>query len=154
MNTKNWFKNKLESFKDDFEFRLETLILELTEKICKRMNEKKINRTHFAERLNITPPAVTKILNGNSNFTLKTLLSIADALELNLKIRFEEKEIVTVTQPVKGLILVPSADENVDKRLMVVGPVKTYSSGKVDEVTSNTSSSTAQQKISEIATAA
>ena len=95
MNTKTWFQNKLESLKDAFEYRLEVLILEITEKFSKRMIDKKINRSQLAKRLNITSPAVTKILNGNSNFTLKTLLSIADALELDLEIDFKEKNIVT-----------------------------------------------------------
>lgn len=92
MDTKNWFQRKLESFKDDFEFRLETLIYHVTEKISERMGQKKINRTKLAELLEVTPAAVTKILNGNSNFTLKTLLSIADVLQTEIKIDFEEKQ--------------------------------------------------------------
>jgi len=95
MDTKTWFKRKLDSFKDDFEFRLETLIYKITEKISEKMDQKRINRTKFAKLLQISPPAVTKILNGNSNFTLKTLLSIADALELDLKIDFKEKQFAT-----------------------------------------------------------
>lgn len=95
MNTNEWFRNKLGSLKDDFEFRLETIILDLTEKISKRMKEKNLNRTNLAELLKVSPPAVTKILNGNSNFTLKTLLSLADALQLQLKIDFKEKGVVT-----------------------------------------------------------
>jgi len=95
MNTQEWFRNKLESFKEDFDFRLETLILDLTETISRKMEERNLNRTKLAELLGISPPAVTKILNGNSNFTLKTLLSLADALQLDLKIEFKEKAIVT-----------------------------------------------------------
>ncbi len=95
MNTEKWFRNKLESFKEDFEFRLESLILDLTERISKTMEEKNLSRTKLAELLQVSPPAVTKILNGSSNFTLKTLLSLADALELGLKIEFKEKAVVT-----------------------------------------------------------
>ena len=91
MKAKDWFKNKLDSFKDDFEFRLESLILNVTENISKRMVDKNINRSELAELLNVSRPAVTKILNGNSNFTLKTLLSLSDALELDLKVEFKEK---------------------------------------------------------------
>jgi transcriptional regulator with XRE-family HTH domain len=94
METEKWFKGMIESFKEDLDFRLETVILDLTEKISKRMKEKGINRTKLAELLKVSPPAVTKILNGNSNFTLKTLLSLADALELELKIDFRQKGIV------------------------------------------------------------
>jgi transcriptional regulator with XRE-family HTH domain len=94
MNTQEWFKNKLESFKEDFEFRFETLILEITEKISRRMKQKKINRTNLADLLEVSRPAVTKILDGNSNFTLRKLLSLADALELDLEIDFKEKDMV------------------------------------------------------------
>ena len=94
MNTQEWFRNKLESFKEDFDFRLETLILDLTETISKKIEENNLNRTKLAELLGVSPPAVTKILNGNSNFTLRTLLALADALELDLKIEFKEKGII------------------------------------------------------------
>jgi len=94
MKTGEWFRNKLESLKDGFEFRLETLILDLTEKVCIKMEEKNINRKKLSDLLDVSPPAVTKILNGNSNFTLKTLLSLSDALDLDLRIDFVEKATV------------------------------------------------------------
>lgn len=76
---------------DDFEFRLESIILEITEKVCDAMDHNNISRSEFADLLGISRPAITKILNGNSNFTLRTLLSIADALDLNFNIEFKEK---------------------------------------------------------------
>jgi len=91
MSFKKWIKDKLELYKDDFEFRLESLILDITESISKKMIERKINRSKLAELLDVSPPAVTKILNGNSNFTLKTLLSLSDALDVDLKVEFKEK---------------------------------------------------------------
>jgi transcriptional regulator with XRE-family HTH domain len=94
MNTHEWFKDKLESLKGDFEFRLETLVLEITEKISKKMKQKKISRKDLAALLEVSPPAVTKILDGNSNFTLRKLLSLADALDLALAIDFKEKAMV------------------------------------------------------------
>ncbi len=92
MKSKNWFKNKLNKFQDSFNFQLETLILDVTEKICESMERKKINKTDLAEKLNVSKPAVTKILNGSSNFTLKTLLSLANALDCKLKISFIPKK--------------------------------------------------------------
>lgn len=87
----NWFKSRLNELQNDFDFRLEKIILDVTEKISIRMKQKKLSRVKFAEKLKVSPPAVTKILDGNSNFTLRTLLSLADALELNLKIDFQER---------------------------------------------------------------
>ena len=95
MTTQSWFKKHYESLKDHFEFRLEALIIELTEKISVNMKRKKITRSKLAQLLDVTPAAVSKILNGTSNFTLRTLLSIADTLELDLEIDFKEKKIIT-----------------------------------------------------------
>ena len=88
----NWFKKMLDSMEDDFDFRLESKILEITETICERMKKKDISRTRLSELLSISKPGVTKILNGSSNFTLKTLLSISDALDLELNVQFREKQ--------------------------------------------------------------
>ena len=93
MAAKTWLEKKLEQFENDFDFRIESIILDITERICEKLEQKNISRAKFAELLGVSPPAVTKILNGNSNFTLKTLLSIADALELDLKVQFAEKTI-------------------------------------------------------------
>ena len=92
MKAKDWFKNKLNSLKDNYEFRFESLVLDITESINKRMIDKNINRSRLSELLNVSRPAVTKILNGNSNFTLKTLLSLSYALDLDLNVEFIEKE--------------------------------------------------------------
>lgn len=92
-STEKWFGELLDSYKDDFEFRLEALVFELTEQISKKLKDEKISRKQFAEKLNVTPAAVSKILNGNPNFTLSTLLAMADALKMELSIELKRKEI-------------------------------------------------------------
>jgi transcriptional regulator with XRE-family HTH domain len=128
MAAKSWFQKQIEALKDDFDFRLETLILKITETISENMEKKGINRSKFAEILRVSPPAVTKILNGTSNFTLKTLLTIADALELNLKIDFEEKEKVSAICPVEDKVIIPLADGDEFEVPYVRSPEKAYSS--------------------------
>ncbi len=93
MPKRTWFEKMLDTVKDSFEFRLETIILDITEQISKRMKERQINRTELAKALDVSPAAITKILNGNSNFTLKTLLSLGDVLDLDLAINFRPREI-------------------------------------------------------------
>lgn len=91
VNTTNWFKSKLGTLKEDFDFRLEKLILDVTEKISERMIQKKYSRVKLAQKLGISAPAVTKIFDGNSNFTLRRLLSLADALDVDLTVDFKPK---------------------------------------------------------------
>lgn len=90
-NTEKWFSELLDSCKDDFEFRLEEQIFELTEQIAKRLKDNKISRKQFAEKMGISPAAVSKVLNGNPNFTIRTLLTMADALRTELSIEFKDK---------------------------------------------------------------
>ena len=101
MKAKEWFKSKIEEFKDDFEFRLEGLILDLTEEISKKMEQKKISKIELAKLLNVKPSYITKILRGYPNFTIKTLLSIADALNQELEINFKEKGTIVTQRFVK-----------------------------------------------------
>lgn len=90
-STEKLFGELLDSYKDDFEFRLETLVFELTEQISKKLKDDKISRKQFAETLKISPAAVSKILNGNPNFTIRTLLTMADALKTELSMEFKNK---------------------------------------------------------------
>jgi transcriptional regulator with XRE-family HTH domain len=88
MDTEKWFNEKLAAMEDDIDFRLEGVILDLTEQISVRMKEKGMTRAKLAGLLGVTPAAITKLLNGNSNFTLKTLLKVADALDLKFNVSF------------------------------------------------------------------
>ncbi len=99
MKEKTWFEKMLDSVEDSFGFRLETIILDLTEQVCKRMKNKNITRTQLAEKLQVSPAAVSKVLNGNPNFTIKTLLQLADALNLNLDIKFTDRTVFAQVQP-------------------------------------------------------
>ena len=91
MGTSGWFGKMLDEYREDFDYRFEEFILAVNEKICGRMKEIKINRAGLAERMGISRPAVTNMLDGNSNFTLKRLLAVADALDLELCVDFKAK---------------------------------------------------------------
>lgn len=134
MGAQNWFKKKLDAIKNEFDFRFESLILDITEKISIKMKQKGINRVKLAQSLNVSPPAVTKILNGTSNFTLKTLLSLADALDFNLKIDFEDKTVSASKYISKGNVLIQlaSGGEEIEVRSKI-GPTKAHSSAFAGE---------------------
>ena len=56
-NTEKWFGELLDSYKNDFDYRLEGLIFELTEQISQKLKEGKITRKKFADALNVSPAA-------------------------------------------------------------------------------------------------
>lgn len=90
MNNQNIFQDLLSGFENDIDYKVESQLLEITEEICNVMKEKKINRANLATLLETSKSAVTKMLNGSANFTLKRLLKIAIALDSGLEIRFTE----------------------------------------------------------------
>lgn len=82
--------NFFEEFEDDLDFKVEYKILEITEEICNIMDAKELKRADLSKLLKTSKSAVTKMLNGSTNFTLKRLLKIAAALDKNVYISFTD----------------------------------------------------------------
>ncbi|MCX5905344.1 MAG: helix-turn-helix transcriptional regulator [Proteobacteria bacterium] len=55
------------------------------------MEELGVNRKTLAEKLNVSKAYVTKLLRGNINFTLKTIISVANVLESDIQFDFIPK---------------------------------------------------------------
>lgn len=91
MSLQKWFQEELQKAQDTFDYRLERLLFELAEDICRYMDEQHLTRAELASRLDCSRAYITKILNGNPNVTLKTLLKIADALDRNVSINLPRK---------------------------------------------------------------
>lgn len=91
MEANNWFDELVDGYKDDPAFITEKLVLEINEEICRLMHEQGLNRSDLANRLGVKRQFITKILNGNPNLTLLTLVKIAVALGAKLNIQFLSK---------------------------------------------------------------
>jgi DNA-binding Xre family transcriptional regulator len=79
-------------WEDDPESELYGVLLDVTEAIVKRMIEQNVRRTDLAERLGTSRAYVTKLLDGQENMTLKTLVRVANALEMKVDARFVPRE--------------------------------------------------------------
>jgi transcriptional regulator with XRE-family HTH domain len=101
MNTERWFEEKLQAFRNDVDFSTEELILDLTERIVFVMKTIGINRAELARRLGVSKAFVTKLLNGNPNLTVRTMVSIAKSLGCNVTIDIcpEDLETTRVYRP-------------------------------------------------------
>ena len=67
-------------------------VQELTEEIFVLMEREGITRSELARRLGTSPAYVTKILRGNANFTVATMVRLARALEADLRIQLKPSE--------------------------------------------------------------
>jgi len=84
MNQKSWLEEKIDLWEEDAEFLTEEKILEFTERIIAEMDNKSVSKTQLADSLGKSKSFVTKLLKGNANMTLKTMVSVANALGCNL----------------------------------------------------------------------
>jgi len=77
------------------EYNLEGSIIDFTEDLCRLMEEKAVSRAELARRIGTSPAYVTKILRGNSNFTLSSMVRIAMALEAEVRIHLSPRGAMT-----------------------------------------------------------
>lgn len=65
----------------------ESLILDVTEEICRVLESTKINRQELAKRLGKSKGFVTQVLSGERNMTLRTAADLATALDHRLHVK-------------------------------------------------------------------
>lgn len=73
------------------DFQVEKLILHFTEEVVATMKERNLSQADLARKLDKSPAYVSKMLAGETNFTLRSLVRIARALDLRLQLGLVEK---------------------------------------------------------------
>ncbi len=74
---------------------VEGAILDFTEELCREMESQGVSRAELARRIGSSPAYVTKILRGNSNFTLSSMVRISRALDREVRIHLAPKGAMT-----------------------------------------------------------
>ena len=71
----------------------EHLILEVTEKIVELMQRENITKAELAKRLGRSKGFITRLLNGDRNFTVRTTADIFHVLDYGIQVMEIEKAI-------------------------------------------------------------
>lgn len=81
-------REKINAARGTFDYRLEKILFQLGEDMCLLMEQQRLSRTQLAERMGVSPAYITKILDGNLNLTIKSLLKLSEAFGCELTIHF------------------------------------------------------------------
>jgi transcriptional regulator with XRE-family HTH domain len=81
----NW-NNEINELNNDLEFKMENVVLDFIELISVYMRKNNINQKQLAGILNISNAAISKLLNGKENFSIKRMVEITDKLGFNIAI--------------------------------------------------------------------
>jgi len=74
---------------------LSELITQLTNEINWHMHQRGLTRADLASRMGVSPGRVSQVLSGGENLTLRTLASLATALDGRFELALRPREPVT-----------------------------------------------------------
>ncbi len=83
----NTFKQSLDAVSKKLTFAVQEIILDFTEQIAHQMRKLGINKIELSDRLKTSPAYVTKLLKGEYNFTLETMVKLSRALDSKIEVR-------------------------------------------------------------------
>lgn len=109
----NSFKEMRNEAQQHPEYWVNRSILGVVATITREMERQKITRTELAEKLGTSPAHVSKMLNGNPNLTIKSMVKVARALNCHAHIHIDHDQYVLQTYRVP-LMLMTSSPKNTD----------------------------------------
>jgi len=97
-NHRPTMKNRLTALKERAEiarashaYRAESVAIRFTEELVALMAKKAVTRSALAEKIEVSPAYITKILKGDTNFTLDTMVKISAALDCDLSTHLTDR---------------------------------------------------------------
>lgn len=75
----------------DLEYELYGVLLEFTEQMAQALIAQDLKRSELAQRLGTSRAWVTKLLDGQENMTLKTMVRVANALDMDLNVMLKQR---------------------------------------------------------------
>jgi transcriptional regulator with XRE-family HTH domain len=85
------FANLFERFEQSESYHIDAAKLEISEQIYLAMEQQSVSKAELARRLGKSRAYVTKVLQGNTNFTLESLVRIGRALDCQLDLQFSPR---------------------------------------------------------------
>ncbi len=89
------YRQLIEKAETSLDYWREATLTEFIDDVCRRMEEKNISRAELSRRLDTSRAYITKLLGGNANYTLSTMVKLALALEGALHVHIADKVAIT-----------------------------------------------------------
>jgi len=98
MTNSAWASSRLNYFRHDPAFETELAILDLTDLIVERMSALGANKADVARALGVSKAYVTKLLAGNHNMTIATLIRVANILGVRVTFNFLPRHVAELLE--------------------------------------------------------
>jgi transcriptional regulator with XRE-family HTH domain len=78
------------------DYWVQWIVSDFTEELCRRMEALGISRKGLADRIQKSPPYVTKVLRGEQNLTAKSMARLARAVQSVVRVHLAPADTYTV----------------------------------------------------------
>jgi transcriptional regulator with XRE-family HTH domain len=144
MTGAEWFQDLGERLKADGRLQIDQAKLELSEQVFQLMQDQGVTEAELARRLGASRAYVNKVLQGDTNFTIESLVKLGLALNCDLKLEFAatqekgdfEADIKIIHEkPIEKPIVVSPAKESRLRNVLNFGEYKSARTFTVDNTT-------------------
>ena len=92
---------KADAHEEPLEFWIDLARVGFEDDLHRLMTQAGVNRGQVAQAASVSPAFVSKVLNGSTNYTLKTMAKLARAVGAVLQVRLidENREVIRVVSP-------------------------------------------------------
>lgn len=112
LKVSEWYEQNIAPFRDTPEFQIERVLVDIGEQIVAQMENQGVSRAELARRLGVSRPFVTRLLTGNPNLTVKTLVRVALAAGLVVEVNLEPRYLANVKRYAR--LIQPDVRESFD----------------------------------------
>jgi transcriptional regulator with XRE-family HTH domain len=84
---KQKFAELFSSARATIAYKVQGVIIEITEQIFEKMNAMGMSKSQLASKINASAPYITKLLRGKTNFTAESIVKVANALNCDVEVR-------------------------------------------------------------------
>lgn len=81
----NKYQQRCQEAKKSPYFKAAKAILDVLADVTRILHEKNMSKKDLAEKMDVTPAYITKIMRGNENLSMETIAKIAVALDCEIK---------------------------------------------------------------------
>ena len=86
-NSLNWYDN----LDQDLEYIAEDKKINAAITISRRMDQLNMSKADLAKKISSSPAYITKVLRGDSNLTIESLVKLSDAIDADLEINIRPR---------------------------------------------------------------
>ena len=99
------FKSILKKAKKNHSYWIERITLNFASSLHKIMEEKQVTGSELSRRIESSPAYITKVLRGDANYTVETMVKLAMALDSEVEIKIKPRTYDDEWQPIAGNVV-------------------------------------------------